>query len=494
MDLGASRHGERGPIQPAIELVGTHHEDRVGQRTDSGPQSSAGQSQSRVPPPPRPSREDMGSQAADRQSESTAVCPSYPSYPSRPSRQVASSQPAPGSRTPTGVDARQPAHATEMSELENLPIDLREKLILRTLEPNLARASRLYGRTMSKEEIYRVFVLFAFFENPEGLPMEDSYFHPASYQVLSESQRLDLQRDILECRWSTWSRIKACIDTLVHVAVIREYRSEQKKRKSGVQTEACPPPTLEEMIVHFQGSHRHPDAHITCTRTISHPSRRFYFSKDAVQFSCIPRRALNPDRWDDESFEYLLFVQLHLPRFVKPPVYERFSLYEGMEKAIKQHAFKPLFLLAALHNLRYEHERRRAADAVELVLPTRLFHLASQQGDDSVWMLELLVAVRRPRTAEAEAVLTKWALDRSSTRPTFSAPRENLARWVLEEMKCTEPTKMRRPPQTYMERICHNSWDGPGYCERYLDEYLIALLYTGLRGANELVRSRLRFR
>jgi hypothetical protein len=215
--------------------------------------------------------------------------------------------------------------------------------MLHSLEPNLGRAALSLGKVLSSEEIYKVFILFAFFENEEKVPMDDdSPFKPTSYQYLTRAQRVHLQKDILECQWCTYSRIKQCIDTLLHLAIAHECKLhhqahltnpntygppvailDDESRKAFAQ-EGCPQDLRTDVPCTFirQRRPRHPH------NSRNDPDLKF---KDAITFWYIPHRALNPESWNDEATEYLLFIRW---RLALKPAFEVTAFSQGIRTRI----------------------------------------------------------------------------------------------------------------------------------------------------------------
>jgi hypothetical protein len=318
---------------------------------------------------------------------------------------------------------------TEKAGLEGLPEPLIEKLCLDTLEPNLAGTSRYINKVLSKEGIYKVFILFAFFENDERLPVDDSHFKPATYQFLTSAERLHLQEVILEQPWCTLRRIKQFINILVYLALATERKSDQKKRQVGTLPAANDVKGLKSLYQRRyprHAPHRHQGTYSPCTMILPRGLDR---ARDAIQFHYVPRRALNPKSWDNEAFQYLLFIQLHL---TPCPVFDIDAVFEGVEKAIKQQSIQPLYLLLnMIYTPRFDQSR---PDQAQLALPTRFFHLACQQGDDSVWILDLLIAANRLSIPTDDPVLNQWARQPTSESSNVSAPRAALARWMLRHL------------------------------------------------------------
>jgi hypothetical protein len=80
--------------------------------------------------------------------------------------------------------------------------------VIRTQLEKAAKCSLPLIKALSDERIYKVLILFTFFDNDERHPVDESYFKPASYEYLTRSQRICLQMDILECPWCAYAPLK----------------------------------------------------------------------------------------------------------------------------------------------------------------------------------------------------------------------------------------------------------------------------------------------
>lgn len=122
------------------------------------------------------------------------------------------------------------------SALEQLPVELLERIFLYALEVNFCRASPFLASAVSSERIYRTLIRLAFFKDAEDgrhcLPEPGSGKHvkiareriaealkPADYKTmrLDEADRADLQAMILRCRWCTKKRILVQLPALAQM-------------------------------------------------------------------------------------------------------------------------------------------------------------------------------------------------------------------------------------------------------------------------------------
>jgi hypothetical protein len=113
------------------------------------------------------------------------------------------------------------------SWLERLPVELIEQIFLHSLEISMAYASPFLCKTLSKESMYRTLILFAFFDDDEQNPVEEKHFKPAAYRLLSLTDKLRIQKGVLESRWCTMARVKQCLPTLMRLVIVQEWHRER---------------------------------------------------------------------------------------------------------------------------------------------------------------------------------------------------------------------------------------------------------------------------
>jgi hypothetical protein len=388
-----------------------------------------------------------------------------PASGEKSSRPTQESNPAPGATTsrPASIERarKSPVKDNEQLRFGSLPIELKKKILLDSLEPNLARASTSLGISSSTESMYKPFILFAFFENDERLPIEDSqaHFKPAAYRFLTLQERSCLQKAILDCQWCTFSRIKQSISILVRLALEQGWKYDRRKRKAGESHYQPPLPSLnnyEGLRAFIQGNHHH-QSDVPCT-LVQKRRGDVEFLQSALIFHYIPTRVLNPKSWDNETSEYLLFIR---QRLSPKPAFDVSAVFQGLEKAIKERNVKALYQLLAVQYTAFRYSVR--SDTItedQLKLPVRLFHLAVQQGEeDTIWILELLIAARTQSIPKDDPILTKWAQQGASAR---RREKKELAIWILDHLRGDE-LDPRMPPCSYRHKI-RQCWAGPTKC------------------------------
>ena len=248
-------------------------------------------------------------------------------------------------------------------DLLNLPEELQEQIIFHSLEPCLARAlansSSSRGRQISDAQIYKIFILHAFFDNEPPLPVRQSHFAPAFYQFLTKTRRRRLQRDIVECKWFTWDLFQKHIPTLAHLALERQCRlHRQAEQRRGNDISSLPDiDNLADLIERYI-DHPHPKERRKTGLTDGRGSYNPYLNiirRDLepekhvlrpVIFLAIPSRALNPISWTEEARHYLWVVAA---RVELGSEYDAAAFKRGLEKATSE---QKSHIVATLLNIR----------------------------------------------------------------------------------------------------------------------------------------------
>jgi hypothetical protein len=121
--------------------------------------------------------------------------------------------------------------------------------VIRTQLEKAAKCSLPLIKALSDERIYKVLILFTFFDNDERLPVDESYFKPASYEYLTRSQRICLQMDILECPWCAYAPLKKPTDVITYLAITKEWRLRGRMQPTKPSTDRSPPPAINDSKV-----------------------------------------------------------------------------------------------------------------------------------------------------------------------------------------------------------------------------------------------------
>jgi hypothetical protein len=94
--------------------------------------------------------------------------------------------------------------------LEALPSEVIEQIFLYSLEMNFPRASPFLSQALSRENVYRVLMLLAFWRDPQHYPGSKfigRMMAPYDYTPLEDDDRKALQEAVLKCKWCTMDRV-----------------------------------------------------------------------------------------------------------------------------------------------------------------------------------------------------------------------------------------------------------------------------------------------
>lgn len=133
----------------------------------------------------------------------------------------------------------QPKRRNGSSALEQLPVELLERIFLYALETNFCRASPFLASAVSSERIYRTLIRLAFFKDGDFPQVSGELrqqikaardaiadaLKPADYKTmrLDEIGRVNLQATILRCRWCTKKRILTQLPVLFEMIVWKHW-------------------------------------------------------------------------------------------------------------------------------------------------------------------------------------------------------------------------------------------------------------------------------
>ncbi|KAJ5166323.1 uncharacterized protein N7482_005104 [Penicillium canariense] len=136
------------------------------------------------------------------------------------SRSASSSQP---SAAPSAALTPAPR---ALSMLEALPVEVLEQIFLYSLNLNLPRASPVIAAAVSREQIYSLLIILAFWDDPPTHRRSDAMnriLTPLDYVPLTLDQRGQLQEAVLRCRWCTMARVREQIPTIMILTIHRQW-------------------------------------------------------------------------------------------------------------------------------------------------------------------------------------------------------------------------------------------------------------------------------
>lgn len=111
--------------------------------------------------------------------------------------------------------------------IEALPVEIIEKIFLNSLNLNFPRASRILGAALSREHIYRLLIILAFWDDsPMDNPNSEAIYRllaPLEYVPITYDERIVLQEQIFRCRWLNMKRVQEQLPTITILTIHRQW-------------------------------------------------------------------------------------------------------------------------------------------------------------------------------------------------------------------------------------------------------------------------------
>lgn len=110
--------------------------------------------------------------------------------------------------------------------LEVLPVEVIEQIFLYSLNLNLPRASPVIAAAVSREKIYNILIVLAFWDDSPTNPHSEAInriLAPLDYVPLTREQRGPLQEAVFHCRWCTMERVREQIPKIIILTVHRQW-------------------------------------------------------------------------------------------------------------------------------------------------------------------------------------------------------------------------------------------------------------------------------
>lgn len=383
---------------------------------------------------------------------------------------------------------------TSFSYLEQLPNELIQHIFFHCFEVNLPRCSLRLAKALSTNAIYNTLILFAYFDDDEFCPVEETYFLPAVYRPLALAEKLRLQRAILACRWCTLERIRTCLPTLSRLRMVQEWykeRDEEKRFESDLEAtdevklivpndalrQVAPLPGLhdhDEMIRHFlakaeyrssaQAAANVPDDIVISETYLPRIVRwsltdvlhrgsgvvEAYKTIDAkvsiLAARVLPEKLVRGCPWTPGKVELLQLLRQGSKSISKDHVLEvsAAAVFDGMLGAIEEKNVPALLTLLELHNDVFEkvsqdQPESRLTPPTYHPLPIQLFHAATKMGAQSSQFVWLLVRAGVDSIPKDDDILTAWALQVQA-----QDNHDRVAAWLLNHMAGTNDYHLGR--------------------------------------------------
>lgn len=344
-----------------------------------------------------------------------------------------------------------------LSMLEALPVEIIEQIFLYSLNLNLPRASGVLATALSREHIYKLLIVLAFWDDPPseypGSEAIDRVFGPLEYVSLTLDQRVKLQEQVLRCQWCTMKRVQEQIPTMMILTIHRQWinagmtmepdqqaalerfmaRKDDTVRvfhgKGPPLKRAAQLASHPEMmrLANLPGPHEY-EMHITPNVLIEIRSRtmKTVVSWPALQLQTFPPHLLR-GRSTGFTEEDVLFLELlrmcsHNYTPVNSPLIpsttttvDRTALNEGVSNAIRNQNLEALVTLLKIDEFIFRYNTSNQGRAPFYTIPSDHFinvtkHGRENPGQNVAFFMALIRASAESLPAAAREI-AEWTLD-----------------------------------------------------------------------------------
>lgn len=396
--------------------------------------------------------------------------------------------------------------------LEALPVEIIEQVFLYCLNLNLPRASRVLATALSREHLYKVLIILAFWDdrisedqNPRSEPI-DKVFLPLEYVPLQLEQRRTLQEQIFRCKWCTRERIQEQIPQMMNLTVHRQWIN------AGITMDSDQQAVLEHFMVRkdnaartyygegppwkmAQWSQASQDPWLV-TRPGPHEYKMHIIPNEQVAINLIEMNAwiswpaldlliFPPHLLRGRSTGFtegdILFLEMlrvcsqncneragRISRSFHPykALIDREALHEGVSNAIRTQNFDALTALLKIDEFNYRFSKSFAGDPKQpfYTIPSYHFITATRYGRDnpgrSVAIFEALIRASAESLPATAGDITEWIIELS----------EDIARKGLKYPEVN--TRLFHWLPDFMARL-------PSHIQNILDGLSVQIFYCG---------------
>ncbi|KAJ5757340.1 uncharacterized protein N7511_006034 [Penicillium nucicola] len=374
-----------------------------------------------------------------------------------------------------------------MSMLEALPHEVIEQIFLFSLELNFPRASPFLSKALSRENVYRVLILLAFWVDPRtysGSKAIDRMMAPFDYTPLEEDERKTLQEAVIKCKWCTANRLLQRIPDMQILTVHRywinagivvdEQQQDAFKRFMGrkdvesqhnfqgvgdPQYKAVGPlkERLQQIYSRFGPSgHKGPynfdlDIKPMVSLDIKIRELNMLMTLPALGLCTFPSHLLRgrSNGFTQEDVQFLEVLRLTSNNWTeaKPrkrpsttTKVDRKALHEGLDNAIRHYNYEALLSLLKIDEFVFRHQEDASEDLpTRYMIPSHLFvaaaKLAPREGTPTWRFFEALIRASAESIPRNSPEITQWVVDtkarghKGQNRFDISG---NFAEWVSD--------------------------------------------------------------
>lgn len=275
--------------------------------------------------------------------------------------------------------------------IECLPCEILEHIFLEAREVNLARASRTIAAAVSQESIYDVFMINAFWNDPQdcfrrrhfdreytymNLRFSKTDYHdswlfqrklrPGRYQPLRIEDQKSLQRSVISCQWFNVHRFQRIFPTLLALT-LEALRLQERCRIPMAGHQPLQPTASSKLAPYHVGDHVTTDGYPKRLRVVDNFAIQATYQTIAHGKSHIIRTArilVLPDKilrgpWDTDRISLLVNLRRAFGKRLGPfvsnversiqstitPVFCDHACLQGIEAAIRQNSRVALMYL-----------------------------------------------------------------------------------------------------------------------------------------------------
>ncbi|KAJ5924129.1 hypothetical protein N7466_008316 [Penicillium verhagenii] len=363
-----------------------------------------------------------------------------------------------------------------LSMLEALPVELIEKIFLASpdVNINLPRASPVLAAALSSERVYRLLILYAFWEDPttdqtdypqdhpgssyRGSPTIRNAFKPLDYVKLNWSQRENLQRLVFSCIWCTMDRILNQVPTLINLTIQRQWLDEgvkmdpvereelqrfmDRKQDSKLEFNGSGPTTtqiLERTGMSYslftQAYNHHPNMPKNSYKLlitpmadveITHTRSGIVLNWPALNVCYFPKKLLRGSKtgFTPKDVAFLEMLRISSANFKRSNTkcapctltnMDRSTLMEGVTKAIQTQNYNAMISLLKLDEFIFRWKYANNGEPVFYTIPSKHFEHVTRVGRDKPHLnqafFEALVRTSAESVPSDSADITQWIID-----------------------------------------------------------------------------------
>lgn len=318
--------------------------------------------------------------------------------------------------------------------IECLPCEILEHIFLEAQEVNLARASRTIAAAVSQESIYDVFMINAFWNDPQdcirrrhfdrectyiNLRFSKTDYHeswlfqrklrPGRYQPLRIEDQKELQRSVIACQWFNIHRFQRILPTLLALT-LEALRLQERSRFPMLGEKPRQLAGSSKLVPHHVSDHAISDGYPKRLRIVDNFAIQATYETVAHGKSHIIRTArilVLPDRilrgpWDVDRLNLLVNLRRAFGKRLGPfvsnlessiqstiaPVFCDHACLQGIDVAVRQNS---LVALMYLIEIREGFPSSCTNGTQKVPLPNHLVTMAMENDTIDFQILCLLV-------------------------------------------------------------------------------------------------------